>query len=164
MVKKEKLRLTYTIEFIHRFIHHYLSLTTDSFALVLIIFILFSRLTEIVSKGKSEQLPTICGLWGVSSTKPKHTVRRRNSCNGKLHYAFNRLASSPCSKLTKRIKHRICTMGQNSRKHRQNSHPIIQRPTREGVSEASERANKRRDEQMAQYFNLYSWSSWPIVI
>ena len=37
---------------------------------------------------------------------------------------------------------RFCTMVENKKKHRQNSHPIIHCPTREGVSEVSERANK----------------------
>ena len=34
------------------------------------------------------------------------------------------------------------TMVENGKKHRQNSHPIIHCPTREGVSEVSERANE----------------------
>ena len=34
------------------------------------------------------------------------------------------------------------TAGQNRGKHRQNSHPIINCPTSEGVSEVSERTNK----------------------
>ena len=35
-----------------------------------------------------------------------------------------------------------CTMVENRKRHRQNSHPIIQCPTSEGVSEVSKRANE----------------------
>ena len=38
------------------------------------------------------------------------------------------------------------TMVENGKKHRFNRHPIIHSPTSEGVSEVSERANKRTDE------------------
>ena len=36
----------------------------------------------------------------------------------------------------------MCTMVENRKKHRQNSHLIIHFPTSEGVSEVSERANE----------------------
>ena len=35
----------------------------------------------------------------------------------------------------------LCTMVENRKKHRENSHPIIHFPTSEGVSEVSERVS-----------------------
>ena len=55
------------------------------------------------------------------------------------------------------------TTGQNRKKHRLNSHPIIHCPTSEGVSEVSERANERTDERVTYYCSLYSWLFWTIV-
>ena len=61
-------------------------------------------------------------------------------------------------------------MVENGTKHRQNSHLIIHCPTSKGVSEVSEqanewavRANERTDEQVVQYFHLYSFLFLTIV-
>ena len=94
----------------------------------------------------------------------------------------NRLCPRPLHQLKKEQGKCKCTMGQNRKKHRINYHPFIHFPTNEGVSErvsaaecASEassaeqatewavRANKRTDERVAQYSNLYSWLFWPTV-
>ena len=48
-----------------------------------------------------------------------------------------------------------CTMVENRKKHRKNSHPIIYCPTSEGVSKASERANKRMSERTSEWPSTY---------
>ena len=67
------------------------------------------------------------------------------------------------------------TIGQNRKNHRKNSHPIIHFPTREGVSEESERAKRagwskqtserceQTNERVAQNFHLGFWLIWPTV-
>ena len=54
------------------------------------------------------------------------------------------------------------TLGQNRKKHRINSHPIIHFPTSERVSEVSKRC-EQTDERVAQYFSLYFRLFWPTV-
>ena len=56
---------------------------------------------------------------------------------------------------------RFCTMVENKKKHRQNSHPIIHCPTSEGVSEVSERTSEHM--RVAQYLHLCSFQLSTIV-
>ena len=55
-----------------------------------------------------------------------------------------------------------CTMVENRKKHKQNSHLIIL--SHEWRSERAVRANEWTDERVNQNFSLYSWLFWPTVI
>ena len=62
-----------------------------------------------------------------------------------------------------------CTIGQNRKKHRINSHRIIQFPTSEGVSEVSEHSRGRKQSEQGRASSTSEWcertnermSEWP---
>ena len=97
-------------------------------------------------------------------------------CGCSLIYVmfFKNRVKSMCSQEKKdlwSVRHDIAIhYGPEQKKHRINSHLINHCPTRKGVSEVSEQArewvvrtNKRTDDWVNQYSNLYSWLFWPTV-